>query len=213
MTGLTPSSTDARIRETLESLYRTFAAPCPPRIEGCPCCISTRNVDVLLATPLRELGGKMLWRYVTGAFLTIGGESDFRYFLPRILDISVNDPGDSPDLEIVLGKLRLANWRSWPAAEQRLIEELVDAWFERALERDLSDYDEYEMGHDAESVMCGAASAGIPLDRWLVRLQEADARPVLDDLKKRFPGGLSAFWEDAPEGLRQLSTTLLQGQA
>jgi len=206
-------SIDARIRGALEAVYHELDVPTPQRIEGCPCCISTRGVDVLLTTPLRELTGQTLYRYVSGAFLTVGGEHDFRYLLPRILDISINDPANAIDTEIVLGKLSLANWRSWSAGERRAIEEFVDAWFEWALAGDLADAEEGWIGAEAESVLCGAARAGLPLARWLLRLHEPFAGPVLVDLKERFSGRLSAFWECAPEGYRELSTVLAQGEA
>jgi hypothetical protein len=206
-----PAPTDVRILAALEAVYRTFEMPVPSTIEGCPCCIDTRGVDVLLTTPLRELTGQALRRYVSGVFYTVGSEQDFRYFLPRILDISVNDPGNANDPEIVLGKLGLANWRSWSSGEKRAIEEFVDAWFERALSQDLAEADDGWVGHEAESVLCGTARAGFPLDRWLDRLQDPFAAPVLHDLKERFPDQLSAFWEQAPVGLRELSTMLFSG--
>ncbi len=204
---------DARLSDALEAVYREFAAPPPAKIEGCPCCIATRGVDILLTTPLREISGQALGRYVSGAFLTIGDERDFRYLLPRILDISVSDPGNAANAEIVLGKLRLANWRSWSAQERRAVEEFVDAWFECALAQDLADADEGWVGMEAESVLCGIARAGLPLARWLVRLHEPFARFVLADLKQRYPRHLSAFWKDAPAGFGELSSFLAQGQA
>jgi hypothetical protein len=190
-----------------------FASPTPDAIEGCPCCISTRGVDVLLTTPLRELSGQQLWRFVSGAFLTVGGECDFRYLLPRILDVSVNDPGNANDPEIVIGKLALANWRQWSAAEQKVIEQFLDAWFECALANDLASAAEGWIGTDAESVLCGMARAGLPLDRRLLRLHDELAAPVLADLTKRYPGNLSPFWETTPAGLSEFSTILAQGHA
>jgi hypothetical protein len=208
-----PTQADLRVSEALEAIYRAFAAAAPSKIEGCPCCIATRGVDVLLTTPLRELTGEELYRYVSGAFLTIGGEEDFRYLLPRILDISVNDPEDAIDPEIVLGKLALADWRSWAGVEQRALEAFIDAWFERSLARDVVQIGAGWLGREAESVLCGAARAGLALERWLVRLHQPDAAPVLADLKERFPGQLSGFWNFAPAGFRELSTILAQGQA
>jgi hypothetical protein len=213
MTDPPTSGESARVREAIETVYEAFASPAPAVIEGCPCCISTRGVDVLLNTPLRELTGQQLWRYVSGAYLTLGSDLDFRYLLPRILDISVNDPGNANDPEIVIGKLARANWRSWPAPEQAVIEELLDAWFEFALTRDLAAIDEGWVGWDAERILCGFAHAGLPLTRWILRLHDPVAAPVLADLKERFPGQLSAFWEDAPDGFRELSTVLSQGRA
>jgi hypothetical protein len=148
-----------------------------------------------------------------GAFLTVGGELDFRYLLPRILDISISDPGNANDPEIVLGKLRLAEWRLWPAIEQEIIETFVDAWFELALTGDLEAADDGWSDTETESVLCGAARAGLPITPWLLRLHDPVAAPVLSDLKDRYPTQLSAFWQDTPEGLAELSTIFSQGTA
>jgi hypothetical protein len=215
MSDSSPPPIAERLNAATEALYRAFAGPTPAKITGCPCCTDPRNLDALLATPLQALTGDQLWRYVSGAFLTVGAEQDFRYLLPRIFELSASDPGDLPHPEIVLGKLALANWRTWPDARQRAVEAFVDAWFESALGRDLelAETEDGWMLEGAESVLCGAARAGFPLRAWLLRLQERDAAPVLADLKARFPNDLSAFWEIAPEGLRKLSTILTEARA
>lgn len=205
-----PDQTTRRVREAIEEIYRTFEVPRPSVIEGCPCCIDTRNVDVLLTTPLRQISGQALWRYVSGAFLTVGGQEDFRYLLPRILDVSALDPGNANDAEIVLGKLSLAEWRSWAAGEQRVIEAFIKAWFEHALASDLAEADEGWIGGRAKSVLCGAGRAGLPLERLLSRLAEPDATPVLSDLKEDFPPKPSGFWEDAPGAFQEVRSFLDQ---
>ncbi|WP_242122186.1 hypothetical protein [Sphingomonas lacusdianchii] len=205
------SQIDQHVSQRVENLYRTFKLPVPPVIEGCPCCISTRGADVLLTTPLRQITGQALWRYVSGVFLTIGDKSDFRYLLPRILEVSVFDQENSNDPEIVLGKFALADWRSWASNEQHAIESFVDAWFEQALERDLIEADQAYIGMNAESVLCGAARAAMPLGRWLLRLSAPDAALLLFDMQQRFPDDMSPFWEYVPEGLQELSTILTQG--
>jgi hypothetical protein len=207
------SPTNTRLNTAVDAIYRAFCAPTPPVIEGCPCCISKRGVDVLLTTPLRELTGQALWGYVSGVFLTVGGDNDFRYLLPRILDISANDAGNANDPEIVLGKLGRANWETWAPDERVAIEEFVDAWFERALATDIMHADDGWIGHEAEAVLGGAARAGMPLKRWLIRLNDPAAEPVLSDLKARYPDELSPFWEDEPSGFRELVTVLAQGEA
>jgi hypothetical protein len=213
MVDCSMSFADARLRAAIDAIYRHFSMTAPSAIEGCPCCVGTRNVDVLLTTPLRDITGEALWHYVSGVYYTIGSDRDFRYLLPRILEISVSNPGNANNPEIVLNKLGLARWRSWTPDEQRAVTELLDAWFERALARDLSEADDGWVGREAESVICGAALAGFPLDRWLVVLTEPFAKPVLEDLQNRFPGELSPFWEQSPGGRRELATILTQGQA
>jgi hypothetical protein len=212
MKGPTPPSVDPRVQLALSSIYCLFAAPTPPVIEGCPCCIGTRGVDALLNTPLRELTGQALWRYATGAFLTIGSERDFRFFLPRILELAFCEPDTSPDVEIVLGKLRLAHWTTWLPHERRAIEELVDLWFDHALARDLFYADQGFVGSDAESVLCAAARAGLDLSPWLARLVAPTAELVRAGIAERHSKHLAAqappknsFWIDAPDGWRSLA--------
>jgi hypothetical protein len=212
MTGPRPPSIDPRIQAALETIYGLFGAPTPRVIEGCPCCISKRGVDVLLTTPRRDLTGKMLWSYVSGTFLTVGGERDFRYLLPRILELAICDPGSLPDVEIVLGKLRLARWAAWPESERRAIDGLIDLWFDHALARDLLYAEDGQPGSDAESVLCGAARAGLDLSHMIARLMEPTAETVRADIAERnseawargAPSKLS-FWADAPDGWRSLA--------
>ena len=213
MKGPTPPSVDPRVQAALDAIYGLFAAPTPRVIEGCPCCIGTRHVDVLLTTPLRELTGHALWRYVSGAFLTVGGERDFRYLLPRILQLAFCDPGALPNVEIVLGKLRLVGWTDWKLSERRAIEELIDLWFDQALARDLLNADEGEVGWETEALLCGAARADLDITRWLTRLLAPIAEPVRADIAERYSKPLasgalpkSSFWEDAPDGWRTLAT-------
>lgn len=203
---------ERRVKEALEEVYRTFEAPTPSVIEGCPCCIDTRNTDVLLSTPLRQISGMAMWRYVSGAFLTVGGQRDFRYLLPRILDVALFDPGNLSGPEIVLDKLSLADWRSWQADEQRVIEAFVDAWFEHALSSDLAAWDGWSFGQAGSGVLCGAARAGLPLSRYLSRLAEPDAEPILDDLRESIPQKPSGFWEDVPEAFYEVRTFLDHGR-
>ncbi len=202
-----------RIRQQLDTalaaLYRQFAGPPPAQIEGCPCCIGKRHVDVLLATPLRELTGQALWGYVSGLFYTVGSVADFRYLLPRILDVSANDLGDANNPEIVLRKLKLAKWQKWSEADQTVVRNVLDAWFEQALCADLADADQGYIGWDAEAVLCGAALAGLDVGPWLRRLQAADVAPVLADMRQRRPKSLSGFWEDAPDAYREFEAMLM----
>lgn len=197
-----------RLNDAVEALYSVFSAPVPPVIKGCPCCMETRGVDVLLTAPLQDLTGEALWRYVSGAFYTVGGERDFRYFLPRILDISVNHPNEANCPEVVLRKLALAGWQGWSVDERQAIEAFVDAWFEQAVSNDLTAFENDDIAEFTESVLCGAARAGMPISGWLNRLGEPNNASILSALRDRFREGLSGFWDDAPEGAQEVSAFL-----
>lgn len=201
----TPSH--ARLVASIEDLYRVFSAKAPPVIGGCPCCVDTRNVDLLLSTPLRELRGNDLWRYITGAYLTVGGDRDFRYLMPRIFELAAVGPFEVPDREIVLGKLARARWDTWQGAEKEAVLEFIDAWFSVALEQDLL-HVENGWIDETQSLLCGMARAGLPLADWLNRLTEPAHAPIFADLRQRHPRRLSPFWADAPVGFAQLSACL-----
>lgn len=87
--------------QTIDALYAAFAAVRRPTgIVGCPCCIEDKQIAVLLSRPLRELSAEELSSYASSVFLTVGDEEEFRYFVPRILEISATDPGWWPDPEV-----------------------------------------------------------------------------------------------------------------
>lgn len=154
-----------------------------------------------------------MWRYITGAYLTVGGDQDFRYLMPRIFELAALDSCEVPDVEIVLSKLAYARWDTWRSDEKDAVLRFIDAWFAVALERDVAEVEEGWIGDQTESLLCGMAYAGLPLADWLVRLTEPAYTPILADLRERYPRDLSTFWNDAPDGFAQLSTVLTEGMA
>ena len=100
-----------------------------------------------------------MWRYITGAYLTVGGDRDFRYLMPRIFELAAVGPFGVPDTEIVLGKLARARWETWKAAEKEAVLGFIDAWFSCSLEQDLMQADEGWIGYQTESLLCGMAYA------------------------------------------------------
>ena len=99
------------LRNAIDAVYAAFAhVRKPKRIEGCPCCIDEKAVDVLLSKRLREITPSELSAYASSVFLTVGSENDYRYLLPRILEISAFEPWWWPDIEVVGRSLSSANW-------------------------------------------------------------------------------------------------------
>lgn len=62
---------------------------------------------------------------------TIGSPDDFRYFLPRLLELvadSMFEPSSlQVDNEVVLGKLGYANWSTWPDDERLAVRGYLSA--------------------------------------------------------------------------------------
>jgi hypothetical protein len=142
-----PNPAQERLPAALDRLYAAFAhVPRPTAIEACSHCWTDRDTAALLApVPLRAMTADMLRRYAAKALTTVGTEADFRYFVPRLLDIACTTGFDHPNLEILLDRLRLAEWSRWGPAGQDAIRELLLARRAAALQ---------EAQNDAED-LCG----------------------------------------------------------
>jgi hypothetical protein len=124
------------LSQSIERLYSAFAdVPKPRVIEGCPCCIDSKNVDSLLAMPLREISPDDLWSYAFSAFLTVGGVADYPYFLPRILELSATDGCRMPDIEVTGRAIRSCGPDSWPPARSDALRCFLFAVIADAIER------------------------------------------------------------------------------
>jgi hypothetical protein len=101
----------------IAELSAAFARPTPRAVEGCPCCITPAELDALVSTPLRALSSAQLESYAFSVMLTAGCAENLRYFWPRLVELSFRGELFT-DREVVFAKPRLAEWDSWPAAEQ-----------------------------------------------------------------------------------------------
>jgi hypothetical protein len=183
------------VSDALTNVYTAFAGvPKPAQIPACPCCLNAAQVCALLDTPLRHLTPEQLTPYGSAVLLTSGSVADFKYFLPRILDISLHERFWCPDREVILGKLTLADWKSWPRTEIQPLLTLFEAAFDEAVVAD--------DGWDVDSWLCALALARIDVTPYLRKLMEATALAALIGFIERnwshlAKGKLSnAFWKD-----------------
>jgi hypothetical protein len=189
--------------EAMEATYLAFSGIAKPRaIEGCPCCMPSKNLCNLLKKPLRELSGDDLEAYGSSVFLTLGDLSDFRYFVPRLLELSAITPGWWPSPEVVVGKLKLADFEGWSVAERQAIETLLFAWEDRLLS-ETETGDGHDISSELDALLCGIALAGLDLSPFLPRLLVPDAQLQLRELYwDNFSGKLgrvklkNAFWAE-----------------
>ena len=189
----------------LEALYRTFVAPVPAKIEGCPCCLDRKEVKALHSKPLREQSDRDLANYAASVFLTVGDVADFRYFLPRIFEISATVPSWWPSPEVAVGKLKLAAWRSWPKAEQAVAEAFLLAWLDGLMAEIQPSAGAWDPAvRDLDEMICGLGRADFDLALVEERLlSDPVALKALRDVNigRVWGGGrmTNEFWEDAPE--------------
>jgi hypothetical protein len=200
----------SRFDKALADLYATFETAPPKEIVGCFCCLDADERKVLLARPLGALTSDQLAPYASSVFLTVGDVNDYRYFLPRILDLSASDLAWWPSPELAVGALARAEWDAWPDVEREAIEAFLRAWLDRWASQRLSD----RRWGEIDSLLCGAARAGLDLAPYLERLLASENLEGLRELNAlngemaENGGGPELFWEEAPDGWRRLKAFL-----
>ena len=110
----------------IEALYDAFADIEMPRgINGCPCCMTEDEYKTLTTKPLSELSAEELTTYASDALLTMGSEDDYQYFLPRIIELTIEDDAEwITSLEITAKKLQMAGFQQWDEKKQTAITNL-----------------------------------------------------------------------------------------
>ena len=211
--------TDAEVNAALglgpaiEDVYRAFAdCPRPERVVGCPHCRPGEADCALLRRVPRLLDAVTLEPFMFSAMTTWGTAEDFRYFAPRILELAVTEQIADLDLEIVLGKLRLAGWPRWPAGQREAVSVLLDRYWTLTLEA-------YPGPRPAGEVLCALGNAVEdvrPMLRRWTGLAAGSAALHLRDfvgaavtgarMTGRLPG---AFWAGRPAQRDQVVGWLL----
>ncbi|WP_054534417.1 hypothetical protein [Herpetosiphon geysericola] len=123
----------ATIKNIIEQLYQCFSRyTIPEHPTGCPCCVANTDYQRLRSKPIRQLISNDLWSYTLKALNTWGDADQFRAILPRFLELCA-DRSNSIDRDLIFGKLRLADWQSWPVSEQQLIQTYLWTLWQEAL--------------------------------------------------------------------------------
>jgi hypothetical protein len=133
------------LKNAVDNLYHVFEGyRLGPSTQACSCCHSPENDQRLRSKLLRKLGPEDLLEYSMDALYTWGGVSEFKHFLPRILELlTLVDTSKTSfvDPESVFGKLTYESseatpWRTWPTAEQAAISQYARAVWSAILESD-----------------------------------------------------------------------------
>lgn len=131
------------LKLSIENLYTEFSIyPLKSKISGCPCCVSESASEKIHSKPLKELDNNDLARYSFKAMTTWGNVNDFKYFLPRILELLCNNE-PIIDAFIILRKLEYGKWENWPEKEKSAIRKFLFAWWAEIIKN--KNYFDYEI--------------------------------------------------------------------
>ena len=204
---------DTRIADSVRELYRVFK---PFRVrrhpEGCPCCVSDADKRRLFSKPLEELTADDLARFAWSALLTWGSVEDLKHFLPRLMELIAINECAPLEREVLLGTLRLAEWKAWPERERdALVEFLNAAWFDCLSSQGGSVW--------LDELLCGLGRAVDNLRPYLERWSECRLRTAYEHLvqyvdenqarllKRRHLA--NSFWSNAEPQMLQVVEWLL----
>jgi hypothetical protein len=174
------------LNAAIDRLYATFAhVPKPTTIEGCSHCWYPSEDEALLApVPLRDLPADTLRPYLASVLSTIGSEADFRYFLPRLLEIACTTGFNFPELDHVISRMAIAGCADWVPEERQAIRALEDLLWTRTLATYPSDVSADDLLFAIGMV---ERDLGPFLDEWAASLRQAAAVAHLDELYRYAP--------------------------
>ncbi len=109
---------ELRLQKSISKLYQVFS---PYNIQGslrersCDCCVTDKEIKMLLSKPLNSIRVEEINYYMTSAITTFGDVNDYKHFLPRLLELIANS---NVLFEfITFEKLNYVNWKSWREEE------------------------------------------------------------------------------------------------
>lgn len=169
--------------KAIDEFYQTCSdLPVPLTIEGCPCCVDANEMERLVRTPLREIEPDDISTFASKALLTVGTVSDYLYFLPRILELSIRDEWWWPDIEITARAICSTSIPSWTVSRRESLIKLLNAAIDDILQ----------------------SSQFIRLDEWLCAIARMgfDVRPFLSKIESNTDAVL-VYWRDNAECLAE----------
>lgn len=152
------------MHDAIDNLYATFAHyQIGDDFTGCDCCVVSEHSFRIAAIPIRELTYEELERYSRKAISTWGNVRHFKHFLPRLLELSIEHRDDFLDLAVVFGKLKYAQFDSWPQCERDAVNRFFDEYWEYQLAVPIVGTFEDSI----DTVLCSIANALSSVQRFL----------------------------------------------
>ncbi|MFC4453731.1 hypothetical protein [Deinococcus sonorensis] len=154
------------LQGAVAALHRAFSdVPRPVHVTGCTnCCISEAELQRLVDVPREQLMADELQSYAYNVPDTVGEEADFRYFLPRLLDLVAQGELQGLGAGWVIRRLKYAPWTTWSSAQVQAIRGYLMVWWLDALSDPAGGPDEH-LEHLGEIEPPEAFERY--LDRWL----------------------------------------------
>ncbi len=117
----------------IQQLYTLFSSGAPPQtLIGCPCCTTTLTQTKWHQNDVALIDASSISDYTFKAMSTYGTVENFRYFLPRILELLASQQLQI-DRSLVWSKLKYGQWTSWPIREVAAIRQFLEVYWNNHL--------------------------------------------------------------------------------
>jgi hypothetical protein len=153
--------------DVIPALYEAFAGyrPRPDHPYCNSCCVAEEDVEALLNRPLHELDADFAIHFLGNALMTWGGEPEFNYALPRMLELVL---AGEVDYDWIGFPYRIARVRAnWAAAENAAVDQFNHAYWQDRFTRPAA------WSHTMLDVLKDIGESGTPvrplLDGWAAR--------------------------------------------
>jgi hypothetical protein len=209
--------TTTELNAAIERLYEVFgvyAAPAHPAY--CQHCVTEPEDVVLRTKPLRDLTADELSRYSMKAISTWGTVEQFKYLLPRLFQLIVEE-GFGFNPEILFGKPRYGEVALWPGRERIALQSYCDALWHSAL----ASYPVHERFRAFSSIDVCLCSVGQIVDELEPMLKSWDvdtnnntlhlADFAAENATSLFESGTlsNAFWDGRSAQMKQVADWFL----
>lgn len=153
------------LREALRELYRVTERY-SPKLSN---VTDERLREGLVTIPRHELDREILSPYADEAVHVLGDIDDYRYFLPRLLELSAQG-WDSVLLgpELLIGRLTYAAWADWPPEESSAVRRFLLAMWRQTLAEHPGKYSADALTAPSSHRLAAAASTGTDPPRRLI---------------------------------------------
>jgi hypothetical protein len=103
------------------------------KLDVCPCCVSEQEQAELIKTPLEKISLETLSVYNNSATAEVIDINEFKYFLPRILELIAELKFPSHSVEITLSRISYTSSENWLNAEVAFLRKFMQSFFRKCL--------------------------------------------------------------------------------
>jgi|GEM_PF-2443498 len=120
-----------KLKNIIEDIYQVFSKYNASNMTGSDLWEDKLPIwnKEILSKPLRELSEDDLSLYAGKAITTWGSATDYKHFLPRILELTA-ELKQPYEIDIAFGKMEMADWKNWSSEEHSLLNEYLIALWE-----------------------------------------------------------------------------------